>query len=123
MTTHPTMNKTSPKDGQARKNPRSIHGGRETEPSRVNYEKYTPYFPGSTKEVIKKTFAATTQYGKREAVEGINLRRQIKSPNPALNVPRRNEPVATETVEGTEKEGGEGEGESEGEEREREGTN
>jgi hypothetical protein len=48
--------------------------------------------------MIKRTFEATTQLGTCGAVQGINLRDRILSPNPILNIPRRNEDVATDTV-------------------------
>ena len=65
---------------------RISHGPRRSTPSRIDYSKYSENFPGSSKETIEKTFGATTQYGKRGAVKGTKLRRQIKAPNPALNV-------------------------------------
>ncbi len=55
-----------------------------------------PYFGWQSKEVIKKTFAKTTQYGR--IPQGTWLKKHYKSPNPALNVRRREEPVATDTV-------------------------
>ena len=43
-------------------------------------------------------FLATTQYGRRGAFPGFQMKHRIKSPNPALSIPRRNEAVATDTV-------------------------
>ena len=62
------------------------------------YKKMKGFFPGASVETIKKTFEATTQYATRGAVEGTTLRQQIRAPNPVLNVRRRNEDVATDTL-------------------------
>ena len=55
-------------------------------------------FVGANLETIKKTLEATTQYASRGAVEGTNLRQQVRSPNPVLNIPRRCESVATDQI-------------------------
>ena len=47
-------------------------------------------------EVIKKTFAKMTQYARNIAC--LPFRTHLKSRFPALNVRRRNKPVATDTV-------------------------
>ena len=47
-------------------------------------------------DVIKRTFAATTQYARYPT--GSKLKKMFKSPFPACNVHRRNEPVCTDTV-------------------------
>jgi hypothetical protein len=67
-------------------------------PGKCNLARYAMYLPGSNLNTIKRTFEATTQLGTRGAVQGINLRDRILSPNPVLNIPRRNEDVATDTV-------------------------
>jgi hypothetical protein len=59
------------------------------------------YLPGSDLKSIKHTVDATTQLGTRGAATGFNLRNRILSPNPVLNIPRRNEDVATDTVYST----------------------
>ena len=56
------------------------------------------FFPGTSEKVIQKTFENTTQYGTSALGSPMYLRNHIKSLNPALNVPRRNEPVATDTL-------------------------
>jgi hypothetical protein len=66
-----------------------------------NAGKFGRYFPGTNLETIKKTLRATTQYGTRGAIDGVNLRNQILSPNPVLNVPRRHEDVAMDTLYGS----------------------
>ena len=61
-----------------------------------DFESMRPKFGWMKKETIKKTFAHTTQMGKLPA--GEHLYRQYKSPNPAFNVHRRQEGLATDTV-------------------------
>ena len=80
----------------------SYHGtaSRLVKPSKVNYESYSRHFPGVGLEAIKRTFKATTQCGRVGAHPGFRMKQAHKSPNPALNTPRRNEPVATDTVYG-----------------------
>ena len=57
-------------------------------------------FCGAPVATIQKTFKNTTQLGRLGAVKGLKLWKRHKAPNPALNVPRRNEPVATDTIYG-----------------------
>ena len=66
-------------------------------PTPKNYDKYAAYFLDAPKEVIAKTFASTTQYARSGWLTG-HLYNTHKAPFPALNVPRRNEPVATDTI-------------------------
>ena len=63
-----------------------------------DYKRLKKFLPGASVETIKKTIEATTQYATKGAVEGTTLRQQIHAPNPVLNVPRRNEDVATDTL-------------------------
>jgi hypothetical protein len=63
-----------------------------------NLERYTQYLPCSNLKTIRRIFDATTQLGTRGAVEGFNLRNCLLSTNPVLNIPRRHEDVATDTV-------------------------
>ena len=67
-------------------------------PSRRDAKRLKKFFPGASTETIKRTLEATTQYGTRGAVEGTTLRQQVQAPNPVLNIPRRNEDVATDTL-------------------------
>jgi hypothetical protein len=55
-----------------------------------------PLFGWLSPDLIKKTFTHTTQYARLPS--GTTLKRTFKSPNPALNVTRRNEPVACDIV-------------------------
>jgi hypothetical protein len=65
-------------------------------PGKCNLARHAMYLPGSNLSTIKRTFKATTQLGTCGAVQGINLRNRILSPNPVLNIPRHNEDVATD---------------------------
>ena len=73
------------------------------EPNEENYKFYARHFPGISLESTKRTFKATTQYGRKGAFPGLHMKHRIKAPNPALNVPRRNEAVATDTIYGPKK--------------------
>ena len=72
--------------------PRIMH------PSKKDVAEYSKYFPGTDADTLRKTFDATTQYGTRGATDGHTLHNQISSPNPVLNIPRRHETVATDTL-------------------------
>ena len=61
-----------------------------------DWEKLRQYFAWLPKLVIQKTFNCTTQYARIPM--SAHLQRHFRSPFPALNVHRRNEPVATDTV-------------------------
>ena len=66
-----------------------------------DYEKLRPFFLNASRETVEKTLAATTCFG-RDFVSGSSIKNTIRSPFPACNVLRRNEPVATDTVHGSE---------------------
>ena len=61
-----------------------------------DYDKYRPYFGWVNTDTIRDTFKNTTQC--RVSVATYPKKRHLKSRNPALNVPRRHEAVATDTV-------------------------
>jgi hypothetical protein len=67
-------------------------------PSKRDLSKCARYFPGCNIDTIRRTFDATTQCGTRGAKAGFTLQNQIVSPNPVLNLPRRHEDVATDTI-------------------------
>ena len=56
------------------------------------------YIPFVSDQMLKKTLEATTQYATKGAVEGTTLRERIQAPNPVVNIPRRNEDVATDSL-------------------------
>ncbi len=59
-------------------------------------DKLRPLFGWMPSKTIKKTFEHTTQFARMPA--GVHLKQHYRSPNPALNVSRRNESVATDTI-------------------------
>ena len=61
-----------------------------------NYSSLRPYFAWLPTNVVQLTFKNTTQHA-RTTISTI-LKKHYKSPYPALNVHRRDEPVATDTV-------------------------
>jgi len=67
----------------------------ETKPKPVNYSKCRRQFLHVEK--IKRTFAATTQNA-ASIVYGPKTNQTLKSPNPALNIRRRKEAVATDSL-------------------------
>ena len=60
-----------------------------------DFERLRPFFAYASKELIEKTFKVTTQWGR--SVRHETYRKHFKSRFPALNIPRRNEGVATDT--------------------------
>jgi len=72
-----------------------------TEPCTVvakekDYQALCPLFGWLPTDTIKRTFEATTQYA--HIPMSTILKKHFQSPNPALNVQRQHEPVATDTV-------------------------
>ena len=65
-------------------------------PSEIDFESYRSKLAWLPVEVIKNTFERTTQFYRMHI--GTYLKKRYKSPFPACNVHRRNEPVATDTV-------------------------
>ena len=58
--------------------------------------KYRPYFGWVNVDTIRDTFKHTTQWG--ASIDTFPMMKHLKSRNPALNIPRRHEAVATDTV-------------------------
>ena len=69
----------------------------ETSRKPIDYKKYRPYLLMVSPEKVKATFDATTQHAVN-VPSGPHILQTMKSPNPAHNVLRRNEPVATDTI-------------------------
>jgi hypothetical protein len=61
-----------------------------------DFEVLRPNFAWAPVDVIKRTFDVTTRWAR--SIEHFPFRKHFKSRFPALNVHRRNEPVATDTV-------------------------
>ena len=64
--------------------------------TQVDYEKLRLFFGWVNSDIVKHTMDQTTQWG--VALDSFTMKRHLKSRNPALNVPRRHEPVATDTI-------------------------
>ena len=62
----------------------------------VDYLKLRPFFGWVNSDIVKQTIDQTTQWG--VALDSFPMKRHLKSRNPALNVPRRHEPVSTDTI-------------------------
>ena len=73
---------------------------KETKPREPSYKALRSKFLFASNDVIKRTFHATTQFIKHLTHTGTNIRMTYKSPCPAANVLRRNEPVATDMIYG-----------------------
>ena len=69
---------------------------RQVQPNEPDYASMRSKFAWIPEEVIKKTFAVTTQFSR--FLPRYPFRKHFKSRNPATNVHRRQEPVATDTV-------------------------
>ena len=62
----------------------------------VDYEKLISFFGWVNSDIVKQTIDQTTQWG--VALDSFPMKRHLKSRSPALNVPRRHEPVSTDTT-------------------------
>ena len=62
----------------------------------VDYDKLRPFFGWVNSDVVKQTIDQTTQWG--VALDSFHMKTLLKSRNPALSVPRRHEPVSTDTI-------------------------
>ena len=67
----------------------------DVKPETPDYDKYRPYFGWVNTHTIRNTFK-NTQW--EASTESYPMKRHLKSRNPALNVPRRHEVVAIDTV-------------------------
>jgi hypothetical protein len=66
-------------------------------PSKPDLDKLRPYFGWAPSNIIQKTLGNTTQYARYVRQDDV-LKKHFKARFPALNVHRRNEEVATDTV-------------------------
>jgi hypothetical protein len=78
--------------GSLSPNPRA----RTVSPLAPDYDALRPFFAFQPVESIKHTWLNSTQFARIPM--STHLKRHFKSPFPAHNVPRRNEPIATDTV-------------------------
>ena len=65
-------------------------------PEVPEFDKYRPYFSWVNDDTIRDTFKHTTK--RRASVGTFPMKKHLKSRNPAVNVPRGHEAVATDTV-------------------------
>ena len=72
---------------------------REIKPKKIDYKSLRPYFLHVSADKVRATFKSTTQFA-TNVMSGHHIQQTIKSPYPALNVWRRNEPVASDTIYG-----------------------
>lgn len=70
--------------------------GRTVRPVDPDYAALRPFFAYQPVEAIKHTWLNSTQFARIPM--GTHLKRHFKSPFPAHNVPRRSEPIATDTI-------------------------
>ena len=75
----------------------TVQPRKEVKPKPIDYHKYRPYFLNVPVEKVRETFKRTTRYA-TNVMSGSNILQTIRSPYPAHNVRRRNEPVATDTI-------------------------
>ena len=68
----------------------------ETKPKEMDWEKLRNHFAGAPVDVIKRTFKATTQLIRNSY--RLPMEKHYRTRFPAMNVRRRHEPVATDTV-------------------------
>ena len=66
-------------------------------PEVPDYEKFRPCFGWANVDTVQKTMEQSTQWGV-SLHNTFPMKKHLKSRNPALNIPRRHEAVATDTV-------------------------
>ena len=66
-------------------------------PETPDYENFMPYFGWVNVDTVQKTMEQSTQWGV-SLPNTFPMEKHLKSRNPALNISRRHEPVATDTV-------------------------
>ena len=66
-------------------------------PETPDYENFRPNFGWVNVDTVQKTMEQSTQWGVSRP-NTFPMKKHLKSRNPALNIPRRHEPVATDTV-------------------------
>ena len=62
----------------------------------IDYDKLRPSFGWVNSDIVKQSIDQTTQWG--VALDSFPMKRHLKTRNPALNVPRRHESVASDTT-------------------------
>ena len=62
-----------------------------------DWKSLRPYFGWQSEQVIKNTYQVTSRFG-GTIPQHDYLKKHFKSRNPVFNIPRQNEPVATDTI-------------------------
>ena len=69
----------------------------DSNPAEEDWKSLRPYFDWQSEQVIKDTYKVTSRFGGTIPRHDY-LKKHFKSRNPVFNIPRRNEPVATDTI-------------------------
>ena len=69
----------------------------DSNPAEEDWKSLRPYFGWQSEQVIKDTYQVTSRFG-GTIPQHDYLKKHFKSRNPVFNIPRRNEPVATDTI-------------------------
>ena len=69
----------------------------DSNPADEDWKSLRPYFGWQSAQVIKDTYKVTSRFGGTIPRHDY-LKKHFKSRNPVFNIPRRNEPVATDTI-------------------------
>ena len=72
----------------------SLH---DSNPAEEDWKSLRPNFGWQSEQVIKNTYQVTSRFG-GTIPQHDYLKKHFKSRNPVFNIPRRNEPVATDTI-------------------------
>jgi hypothetical protein len=73
------------------------HGAQQVKDDPRDYQALCPCFTWLNSDIIRKTFEVMTQFARLPL--NTVLRKCLKAPNPAMNVPRQDEPMATDTIQ------------------------
>lgn len=88
---------TAKPDDPANLPKRSTPDDLEVTKKKIDYSIFRPYFLHVDTDKVRQTFQRTTQFA-TNVMSGHRIMQTIKSPFPAHNVWRRNEPVASDTI-------------------------
>ena len=69
----------------------------DSNPAEEDWKSLRPYFGWQSEQVIKNTYQVTSRFG-GTIPQHDYIKKHFKSRNPVFNIPRRNEPVATDTI-------------------------
>ena len=69
----------------------------DSNPAEEDWKSLRPYFGWQSEQVVMDTYQVTSRFG-GTIPQHDYLKKHFKSRNPVFNIPRRNEPVATDTI-------------------------